>query len=351
MEVFGRKEARQDDGTKVVHDITNWTLLGLCVDHFYKMWARHGAPAVLQCDVYQHTRVTICHVVSKGSQMWPSPGVTRSFAVADAVVSLALKLLQKSIGCVRLKGWRVFDGDVDMTTACGNHKGAVDGLADKNDAMDCLALVEVKVRHLSSQMEDVGSLCNFLDQRWTKYKIPRLKVPWTHGILVVHYQASCSRVSVGRDSCHVHLWKRGAPPAIRVQVPTAPVAKAKPQAKPAAKAIAAPAVLEQSFDQKFRTVMKISKDRGAVVHGDWVLLKEFLRILDLPLGQTTRDYLTGSTSWRLGNGSGRPLQLNRDWDFKHGKRGGGRGKGHPHVKAGVLKDIMAKYYRNRKLKV
>ena len=48
---------------------------------------------------------------------------------------------------------------------------------------------------------------------------------------------------------------------------------------------------------------------------------------------------------------GDPMTLNADWGFKHGKRGGGRGKGVPHVKKSVLKDVMAKYYRNRKLKL
>ena len=57
MEVFGRKESFLDDGTTAVTDITNWTLLGLCVDHLWKVWARHGAPAVSNCDVYVQSRV------------------------------------------------------------------------------------------------------------------------------------------------------------------------------------------------------------------------------------------------------------------------------------------------------
>ena len=80
-------------------------------------------------------------------------------------------------------------------------------------------------------------------------------------------------------------------------------------------------------------------------------VKDFLRILDLPSQQTTRDYLTGPTSWRLGTGRGKLPALNTDWAYKHGKRGGGRGKGHPHVKACVLKEVLSKYYRNRWVKV
>ena len=66
MEVLGRKVTLQDEGASVVTDITGWTLLGLCVDHLYKVWARHGGPAVLRCDVYMHqsvkVRSTLCHV-------------------------------------------------------------------------------------------------------------------------------------------------------------------------------------------------------------------------------------------------------------------------------------------------
>ena len=146
MEVLGRKETLAPGGARVVVDITTWTLLGLCVDHFYKAWARHGAPAVLACDVHQNQKVNICNVVEKGSRKWPSPGVAKLFVVPAAVVNLALKFWERSVASVREKGWRVFDGDVDMRTACGNPKGAVDGLADKDGDMSCLALVEIKVR-------------------------------------------------------------------------------------------------------------------------------------------------------------------------------------------------------------
>ena len=71
MEVLGRKETLAPGGARVVVDVTTWTLLGLCVDHFYKAWARHGAPAVLACDVHQNQKVNICNVVEKWSQKCP----------------------------------------------------------------------------------------------------------------------------------------------------------------------------------------------------------------------------------------------------------------------------------------
>ena len=135
MDILGRKEGVGDSGSTFVSDITSWTLLGPCVDHFYKTWAKHGAPAVLMSDVYQHDRVSISRVVAKGCQTWESPGVTRYFAVSEAVVSLALKLWEKATSSVSARGWRVFDGDVDIRTACGKSKGAVYGLADKDDDM------------------------------------------------------------------------------------------------------------------------------------------------------------------------------------------------------------------------
>ena len=141
MEVLGRKETLAPGGARVVVDVTTWTLLGLCVDHFYKVWARHGAPAVLACDVHQNQKVNICNVVEKGGRKWPSPGVAKLFVVPAAVVNLALKLWGRSVASVREKGWRVFDGDVDMRTACGKPKGAVDGLAGKDGDMSCLALM------------------------------------------------------------------------------------------------------------------------------------------------------------------------------------------------------------------
>ena len=127
-------------------------------------------------------------------------------------------------------------------------------------------------------------------------------------------------------------------------------AKAKPQAKAKAQAKAALVASEQTLDEKFGMMMTALKNKGAMVQ-DWVLLREFLRILDLPSHHTTRDYLTGNSSWRVGNCRGNLLKLGTDWCYKPGKRGVGQGYGHPHVKTRIIKDVLSKYYRNRLLKV
>ena len=129
------------------------------------------------------------------------------------------------------------------------------------------------------------------------------------------------------------------------------MAKAKPQPKAKARSQTAPEVSPQAFEQTFAEVVAALKKADVVVQGDWALLKEFLKILGLPRRQTLRDYLTGPSSWRLGSGKGKLLKPNTDWAYKHGKRGGGRGKGHPHVKIGTLKEVLRKYYRNRQLQV
>ena len=105
-----------------------------------------------------------------------------------------------------------------------------------------------------------------------------------------------------------------------------PVPSSFAQSQAKAKPKATPVVSEQSLHQKFSTVMTALKNRGAAVQGNWVLLKDFLRILDLPSQQTTRDYLAGPTSWRLGAGRGKLPALNTDWAYKHGKRGGAEAK-------------------------
>ena len=236
---------------------------------------------------------------------------------------------------------------MDITTQCGNVKGAVDAVTGKDEEMNSVALVELKVRRLTAEVEnDMVALCCALDQKWEKYSIPRLKAPWTHGILVMLCQVSCSRSFPGRDLCRVLVWKRGSPPSL-------PVAKAKPQAKATAqpKALAAVAVPQQDLvEQNFKATMTAMQNhQGVALREDWVLLKEFLRLLNLPRGQATRDYLTGGSWWRLGAGKGRRLVEGTDWKYIKGKHGGGRGKGHPHVKKGVLKDILTKYYRYRQV--
>jgi hypothetical protein len=94
--------------------------------------------------VHAHHTVKVCHVLQKGTQRWPSPGVDKVFAVTEATVALALKLLRTARGHLSAMGWRVFDGDLDLKNASGSHKGAVDGIADKDEELTSLALVELK---------------------------------------------------------------------------------------------------------------------------------------------------------------------------------------------------------------
>lgn len=282
-------------------------------------------------------------MIRKGSQTWPSPGVDRTFPISETTLAYALKLVDKARAQVSIKRWRVLDGDLDMKTTCGNHKGAVDGLADKDGEMASLALVELKVRRstMPSLNAEVVSLCSALDQRWTRYKIPRLQAPWTHGILVLLCQVSCSRAFPDRDVCHVVVWGRGSPPTGPANPP-----RGGPRAK--AKALPVPPVAIQQVapEQKFDRLLRKLEEQGAVEEGQWVMLKSFLTKLQLPSQQTKR-YLQGATAWKLGSGRGRQLVLNSDWCFRKGHRGGGRGEGHPHVKASVLKQVFCKLYSNR----
>ena len=107
-----------------------------------------------------------------------------------------------------------------------------------------------------------------------------------------------------------------------------------------AKAVPQPVVQQQSIDQKFKAIIRTLKSKDAVVQGDWVRLKPFLNILQLPSHHTDR-YLNGSTCWRLGRGAGRKLTINTDYCTKAGKRGGSKA---PHVKAIILKEVLSKYY-------
>ena len=188
--------------------------------------------------------------------------------------------------------------------------------------------------------------------------MPRLKAAWTHGVLVILDQISCTRTSVVGDGCRVCIWPKGAPPAevvarAKPHAKTQATTQDKPKAQP--KAQAAPAAVSQQVlvEQKFKTVMAAMKSQEGrvVVRGDWVLLKELLRLLKLPSNQTTRDYLTGGTCWRLGPGRGVCLAEGTDWKHISGESGGGRGKGHPHVKSGVLEDVSGKYFRHRRVHV
>ena len=133
MEVLGQKETLQDDGSKVVTDVTAWTLLGLCVDQLFKTWARYGAPATATSDVILRQQVKVCRVLRQGRQTWERPGVDRDFHVPDLVLGLTKRLARVARSELGRKQWRVFDGDVDFRTASGTVKGSVDGVADKLD--------------------------------------------------------------------------------------------------------------------------------------------------------------------------------------------------------------------------
>ena len=127
-----------------------------------------------------------------------------------------------------------------------------------------------------------------------------------------------------------------------------PAAQARPKAKGAAKA---DAISKKAIERKVKAMVAALTAKGAVMEGSWVLLKEVLKALELPNHHTTRDYLTGPTAWRLGSGRGKLLKIDNDWCYIHGKRGGGRGQGHPHIKARCLKGVLRKYYGNRLLVV
>ena len=94
MEIFGKKETRDERVRIIVIDVSAWILLGLCVDHSFKVWARHGGAAMAQCEVYKRRRVKVCHVVARGSQRWASLGVERWFEVGASSFVLALKILE-----------------------------------------------------------------------------------------------------------------------------------------------------------------------------------------------------------------------------------------------------------------
>ena len=206
----------------------------------------------------------------------------RKKSSARGTLALAVKLVNTAKAELRGRGWRIFDGDVDLVTTGGAYKGAVDALADLGgDANALLALVEVKARHSVGNTEvHAARICNDLDQFWAKCQSSRLKTAWTHGMLVVLWQCSASRYFVDRDQCRAVVWRRGAPPI-------APQPKARPQPKakvaPQPKAKAAPQLVLHSMTltEKFNVILKHLKKKGAVLDGDVVLLKDFLKVFRL----------------------------------------------------------------------
>ena len=150
-----------------------------------------------------------------------------------------------------------------------------------------------------------------------------------------------------RDQCRVVVWRRGAPP-IAPQPKAMPQPKAKVAPQPKAKAAPQLVLHTMTLTEKFNAILKHLKKKGAVLDGDLVVLKDFLKVFRLANHHTLR-YLKGRSCWKLGEGRGKNLVEHTDWDYKSGRRGGGQGQGHPHVKAGVLKDIVGKYYNNRQI--
>jgi hypothetical protein len=283
-------------------------------------------------------------------ESWSVPGVARWFELDDASFTLAQRLVASAREKLAAAHWRVFDGDLDLKTPSGQSKGAIDGVADKNNELSSMALIELKVKKLqqSRVMKDtVSSLCCVLDEKWTKHRVPRLHTPWTHGVLVVLWQHSCKRSFSGLDECQLVVWRRGAPPVLVACVaPIAMAAQSRPKAKaaPTAARVIAPA-------DRFESLLATLKTEGAVLGpgSSWCSLPSFLKKLGLAANQAKRDHLTGSTCWKIGEGRGVKLRENEEWAYKKGRGGGRKAKGNVYVKVGTLKEVHDKYYMSRRL--
>ena len=269
----------------------------------------------------------------------------RYFELIAATVAHAQNLVCKARAAVSTS-WRVFDGYLDLKTPSGRHKGSTDGVADKCMVgfmyMQSLALVELKLR---SSPADVPALCSQLDIKWSKYHIPRLKAPWTHGLLVVLRPISAVRSLSGRDSCQVTLWSMGSLPCVPIpqrHVPPSPSPKPAAKAKP--KAMSRPV----SHADKWALLLRRLRGQGDVAPGEWIVLKAFLRKVGLNAAQTKR-HVEGKYAWTIGEGRGRSLVLSSDWCFMKSKRGGGQGQGVPHVKANALRQVFLKCYYNKQI--
>ena len=351
MEVLGKKISKTDKGEDQITDITSWTVLGLCVDLFFTTWAKSGAPALLALR-NNMTSVQVSNVISKGSQHWPKPGVQRDFDVARGVVSLAVTLVESARFELKRLGWRVFDGDVSYATASGHVRGAVDGVADRDDSYDALALIEVKVRRTLSTEADMQSqrtgICCDRDEVWSKYQATRLKSPWTHGVLVILHQSCSTRRFVGKDFCRALVWTKGQPPqcALQLSVPSvsSPVSLV-PRAKPA------PQPRPPTADEKFVRLWQKLQQRGVVATGGWCLLAAFLEEIHPFTSNQAARSLRG---WRVQGPRGAkiPLVEGQHWKWLKRPKGGGRGNGVVHVvQKAVLRELMATTFLDRALRV
>ena len=315
MDVLGEKECRRKNGSVFVTQITTWTLLGLCVDHFFKTWARYGTAAVEGCDVYTRQKIDVSNVIRMGSQKYPSPGQQKRFDLTDEVRSMALKSLEKVIAKLHGLNWLVFDGDVDIKTNSGRTVGAIDGIADNMTDLRSLALIEIKVRKIISDdmTADACKLCTELDTDWSTHAVPRLRAPWTTGVLVILFQKSCVRSFPSCDTCQIFSWERGAPPCASSAV--------GPARQPSVAAASRPApvsaqVRTVSPAAKFEYLLTALKDKSSIVDDSWVDLAKFLDELSIKKNrdQTSR-YVEGGGAWTLKSGCRkRRMALHKDYE-------------------------------------
>jgi hypothetical protein len=274
------------NGRSIV-DITQWTLLGLAVDACFKAYARHGQASMVLCPVYENCEVKLAHVATQGRQTWPQPGVDRMFQLTDSQVTLGAKLATQAAHVLSAAQWRVFDGDIDVKRG-QRIVGAVDGVADNLGIKGSTGLVEVKVRKFKEHGIDRAELMQGLDTFWTAHGLPRLKTPWTHGILIVIYQVNPHR-SYPRDFIELFLWARGKPGQVLLErrscSPNISIASV-PVALPVAAAVAPP----QKNDVPKWTAIKDRLDTGLMQGKAAVKVASYLRACGIT-GMKTQDAL------------------------------------------------------------
>jgi len=123
-----------------------------------------------------------------------------------------------------------------------------------------------------------------------------------------------------------------ASPALAVApVNSAPVARQPGVAAP----VEAPAVQWRKLQCKL-----------VVLEGDWIKINSFCSALRPKIlsNQAKRDYIVGSTAWRIGSGQGSKLVHKTHWDNKACRRGGA-----PPliVKRSALEQVFYKYYAKK----
>ena len=254
------------------------------------------------------------------------------------VVNLAVTLVESARCELKRLGWRVFDGDVSYATTCGHVRGAVDGVADRNDSNAALALIEVKVRRTLSTEADMQSqrtgICCGRDEVWSKYQLTRLESSWTHGVCVIFHQSCSTRRAVGKDFCRALVWEKGHPPQCALQPSVSSVSSPVslvPRAKPA------PQPQTPTADEKFVRLWKKLQQRSVVATGGWCLLAVVLAEIH-PF--TSNQAARSMRSWRVQcpRGGKIPLKEDRHWEWLKRPSGGGRGKGAVHIQKATLRN-------------